>query len=244
MNWWFFFAILIIYIVVKRADFVARVGHFRHARGDNIGAVKAFAFADKIGNMHLNNKIAYGYLLLRTGDINAANKVLTIVSMQAPVKKKTIKLRAKSMLALVMWKRGDLDDAIETLEKVFAEYKSVIIYQSLGLMYLHKGEPNRALEFALEAYDYDDGNTIIIDNLAEAYVLNGNLEKAKEMYEKLFEMNPHFPEAYFGYGKLLIELGEREKGLELVKQSLDKPFTFLSSITREQVENYLMSINI
>jgi hypothetical protein len=33
------------------------------------------------------------------------------------------------------------------------------------------------------------------------------------------ELNPTFPEAYYGYGRLLVEMGETQKGLENGTQS-------------------------
>ena len=225
------------FLFVKRADLIARIGHFQYMRGNSAKALDWYSRANKIGNMNDNNKIAYGFILLRNAYINEAAKFFQLVTMQA--KKPQTKNQAKSMLALVSWKRGDIGEAIESLEELLESFKNTNIYQNLGLLYVLRGEPNRALEFNLEAYDYNDSDKIIIDNLAESYVLNGNLEKAKEMYEKLFTLEPHFPEAFFGYGKLLIKLGETDKGVEIMRQALDKPFTFLSVLTREKVENFL-----
>ena len=50
------------------------------------------------------------------------------------------------------------------------------------------------------------------------------------------ENEPRFAEAYWGYGELLIKKGEKEKGLELMKKSLDKRITFLSILQREEIE--------
>jgi len=227
----------LVYLAAKRADIVARIAHFHYARGNTQKSINTFAFANKFGNMNANNKIVYGYLLLRVGEINTAAKVLNLVILQA--KKPPVANRAKAMLALTTWKRGDLDDAIESLESLIESYRTTNVYQNLGLMYVLKGEPKRALEFNLEAAEFNDSDKIILDNLAEAYLLNGEREKAKEVYEKLFTLSPHFPEAFFGYGKLLVELGETERGVELIREALDKPFTFLSVLTREKVERYL-----
>ena len=97
-------------------------------------------------------------------------------------------------------------------------------------MYNLAGEYEKALEFNLEAYDYNSDDNIIVDNLAESYALTGDLKKAAEVYEELLSRDPEprFPEAYYGYGEVLIKLGEREKGLELIEKSLTKPFSFLS----------------
>jgi len=237
---WIIAAVLLISLIVKRADIVARAAHLHYARGNMQKAIDTFAFATKIGNMNVTYRVAHAYLNLRLGNIDEASKILTLVTMDA--KKSADKNRAKAMLALVAWKRGDLDDAIEILETLIVDYRNSNVYQNLGLMYVLKGDASRAVEFNLEAYEYNDSDKIIVDNLAESYVLNGELEKAREMYEKLFTMSPHFPEAFYGYGKLLILQGERERGLELIRESLDKTFSFLSVLTREEVERELKRI--
>ena len=230
----------LVYIISKLPNIMARVAHAQYHHGDTQKAINTFARANKLGKMNPNNKIVYGYLLLRTGNVNEAAKVLNLVSLNA--KKPAVKYRARAMFALVEWKRGDIDEAIAILEVLIEKYKTTNMYQNLGLLYVLKGEPKRALEFNIEAYDYNESDKIIVSNLAESYILNDDFEKARETYEKLMTMNPHFPEAFYGYGKLLIKLGETERGIELMRQSLDKPFTFLSVLTREDVELELEQI--
>ncbi|MCL2838929.1 MAG: tetratricopeptide repeat protein [Oscillospiraceae bacterium] len=224
----------LVYLITKLPNILARVAHAQYMRGDVQKAVHTFARANKLGKMNPNNKIVYGYLLLRLGEVDKAAKVLNLVSLNA--KKPAVKYRARAMFALVEWKRGDIDEAIDILEVLIEKYKTTNMYQNLGLLYVLKGEPKRALAFNLEAYDYSASDKIIVSNLAESYVLNGDFENAKETYEKLMTMDPHFPEAFYGYGKLLVNLGEKERGIELIRQSLDKPFTFLSVRPREDVE--------
>ena len=48
---------------------------------------------------------------------------------------------------------------------------------------------------------------------------------------------PHFPEAYYGYGKTLLKLGRKEEGLEKIRESLDKSFSYLSICSKEEIED-------
>ena len=179
----------------------------------------------------------FGYLLLRTGALEEARIALAMASMMPA--KEQVKNRIKAVRALVYWKEGNLDDAIDTLENLIEDFKTTSVYQNLGLFYVLKGDKEKALDFNLEAYDYNCDDLVIMDNLAEAYMLCDMQDEAEEMYKKLLENEPHFPEAYYGYGLLLIQKGEKEKGLSLMKESLDKRFSYLSVMQKEDVEELI-----
>jgi len=227
----------VILMLCLRSDVIAVFSRYQWKKGDTPKALKGMAIADKIGKMSAENLMYYGFIALRDGDVELARKKLTSASMSNP--KPVLKKKIKSMLALVAWKEGDIELAIEMLEEIISEVKTTEIYQDLGLMYILNGDEEKALEFNLEAYEYNSDNMGIMDNLAESYALCGDTEKAAEIYEELLEKEPHFPEPYYGYGILLIEKGERERGIELIEESLDKRFTFLSVKSRAEVEEIL-----
>ncbi len=237
--WRWILIIVLIIIVVKRANIVALFAKYKYSKGDYFGALKIFNVADKIGNLNLGNKILYGYNCLRCGELDAARKAFNLADNLARPKTAD-KYRIKSLKALLAWKEDDIETAVELLEEVYEDdYKTTTIYQNLGIMYNLAGEYEKALEFNLEAYDYNSDDNIIVDNLAESYALTGDLKKAAEVYEELLSRDPEprFPEAYYGYGEVLIELGEKEKGIELIEKSLTKPFSFLSIKSKEEIEN-------
>jgi tetratricopeptide (TPR) repeat protein len=70
----------------------------------------------------------------------------------------------------------------------------------------------------------------------------GDTARAKEMYEKLLEREPHFPEPYYSYGRMLCDMGEKERGIELIEQSLEKRFTHLSVLQKDEVEKILEEV--
>jgi len=227
----------LVLMIVLRSDVIALLSRMQWKKGNTTKALKGFAFADKIGKMSAENLMYYGFIALRDGQLELARTMLNRASMSNP--KPVLKKKIKSMLALVCWKEGDIDLAIEMLEDIISEVKTTEIYQDLGLMYILKGDKEKALEFNREAYEYNSDNLGIMDNLAESYALCGDIEKASEIYEELLEKEPHFPEPYYSYGMLLIEKGERERGIELIEESLDKRFTFLSVKTQQEVEGIL-----
>lgn len=239
--WRILLAVILIILVVKRANIVASFAKTQFAKGNYEKAIKIFKVADVIGNLNVNNKSFYGYALLRSGDPESAQVVLR--GILPYTKEKTAdRYQIKNLLALTYWKLGNLEDAIEELEEVVEQdYKTTVVYQNLGLLYNLSDDREKALAFNLEAYEYNSDDNIILDNLAEAYAKSGDFEKAIEYYEKLLEgeKEPHFPEAYWGYGEVLIKRGQKDKGIEMIEKSLTKKFTYLSTKTKEQVEEML-----
>ncbi len=229
--------ILIVLIIVKRAELLAAVAKVKFSKADIKGALKWFAIANRIGKLGIENLRYYGYILLRDGQPNLARTILTHASLEA--KKPQAKKRVKAMLALCEWKCGNLDIAIEMTEEAMIDFKNTNLYQNLGLFYVLSGDGQRALEFNKQAFEYNSDDLIIMDNLAESYALCGDTAKAQELYENLLEKEPHFPEPYYAYGQMLCSLGEKDRGIELIEKSLEKRFTFLSVMQKEDVEKIL-----
>ncbi len=231
--------LVIIYLVSKRADFVCYTARNDFNKGNAESALRKLEKAQKIGKLSIGNKMLLGYLYLREGSLEKARVTLAEASMMPG--KTPIKNRIRAMRALVMWKEGYIKDAIESLENLIADYKNTTVYQDLGLLYVLDGDKEKALGFNLEAYDFNSDDMIIMDNLAEAYALCDMTEEAEKMYEKLLELEPHFPEAYYGYGMLLCKKGEKEKGIKYMEMALDKRFSYLSVMQRDEVSALIES---
>lgn len=232
--------ILIVFILVKGPELLAFAGKIKFGRGDTPGALKWFGIANRVGKLGATSLWYYGYILLRDGQPELARTVLTHASLDA--KKPQVKKRIKAMLALCEWKCGNLDLAIEMSEEAMVDFQNTNLYQNLGLMYVLSGDGQKALEFNKQAFEYNSDDMIIMDNLAESYAMCGDTEKAQELYEKLLEMEPHFPEPYYAYGQMLCSLGERDRGIELIEKSLEKRFTYLSVLQKDEVEKILEDV--
>lgn len=243
-NIWFGFLGIVLYllivITVNRSNIYFILGKIKYGKGNLDEAVKMFEKAVKTGRASVEAIASYGYLLFKAGHLHEAEEVLVkAVESSSTSEQKNL---AKSNLALVLWKKGSLDDAIKMLEEVISEYKTTAVYGSLGYMAIEKGDLDYAMKINLEAYDYNSDNPIIIDNLAHLYHLTGDMEKASQMFEKLMEKDPHFPEAYYDYGRYLEDAGKYEEAFDMYSKALSCPFNFNSTITKEQVSERLNKV--
>lgn len=230
----------LIFVWIRRGTILAGVAANIAARGNVQRALRLYRSAEKMGKMSFGARMNYGYFLLKNGYLNDARVVFNKISMDGKLSGDA-KSHLKSLQALVVWKEGRLDEAIEMLEDVTKTYITSMTYQSLGLLYILKRDKEKAMSYCLEAFEYNPDDNVIMDNLAEAYALCGDTEKAMETYEELLGRNPHFPDAYYGYGMLLMQNGRREEGLDYIGQSLNKKFSFLSALPRERVESIYLA---
>jgi len=237
-NVWLGIAAFLLYIAVQlylsRPMLFNLIGSRKYALGQTDEALNWFKKAYDTKKASPRIIVSYGYLLLKSAQPEKAEEVLKHV-LNSKAESGDITY-AKSIYALVLWKKGELDAATDMLLEVIQTYKTTSVYGSLGYLLILKGDLEKALQFNLEAYDYNSSDNIILDNLGQNYYLLGMYDKSKEIYETLMEKKPAFPEAYFNYGLLLEKLGEPEKALESMKKALECKFSYLSSIRKEDVE--------
>ena len=221
----------------RRTDIFSMIVKLYYARGQEKKALEWMKKSYNNGNSKTRNIVNYGYLLLRSGNIEDSEKIFNELKKREMSEED--KYIVDSNVALVLWKKGDLETAVKMLSDVFKNYKNTIIYGSLGYLLILKGDLDFALQFNKEAYEYNGENTIILDNLGLTYYLRGEYDKAEEIYEQLMSRSPTFPEAYYNYGLLQIKKGEVEKAVELMKKALEFDFSFLSTVSREEIEQEL-----
>lgn len=241
--WRIVLVVVLIFLVVKRANLVAMFAKAKYSKREYPEAMKLFQLANKIGNLSVSNKMLLGYVCLRCGELDEARKHLNLCKNMIP-RGRADRNQVKNLLALVSWKEGNLPEAIEMLEEILADgYRNTQVYQNLGILYNLSDNPDKAVKFNQEALEFNEDDQIIRDNLADSLAIAGRLEESAKIYEELVndDPKPRFPEAYYGYGKVLIALGKREEGLAMIQKSLEKPFSFLSIHTKEEIEQLYQS---
>lgn len=227
-------------LVTRQASIFAFLGTQTYSKGNFEEGLKWFQRSYATGKANPQAITSYAYLLLKNGNIAESEEILTkLVKSHLD---KDSEMYAKSNLALVLWKKGEIDNAIEMLETIMQDYKTTSIYGSLGYLLIEKGDMEKALQFNLEAYEYNNSNTIIQDNLGQVYHLTNQYDKSLEIYEKCMEKNPTFPSAYYNYGSLLMDMGQLEKAKEMLEKALTYKLTYLSTISREEIEGKLEEI--
>jgi tetratricopeptide (TPR) repeat protein len=234
----------IVYLVYKRKiGIYATIGKLSYAKGDMDKAIKWYRKAASMQGASPDIIISYCYLLLKKGQTDESERILDDFMRRLSISEDKRNL-AKSIKALITWKKGNLDQAIEMLEEVIKNLETSNIYGSLGYLLILKGDLDRALEFNLKAYEYNNSHDVILDNLGQTYYLRGEYEKSVEIYEKLMGKNPKptFPEAYYNYGLLLLATGKREEALEKMKQALNYNISFLSTIDKDEIRKKINEI--
>jgi len=244
-NIWFGLAAILLYISVLlykfKVKFYMLIGSRNYANGKTEQALKWLKRAHETNKSGARPSVSYAYILLRSADLVKSEEILQKLLKDKPASQDLPYI--KSNLSLVLWKKGDLDAAVSLLEDVMQTYKTTTTYGSLGYLYILKGDLEKALQFNLEAQEYNSTDKVILDNLGQNYYLLDMYDKAKEIYEPLVAQAPTFPEPYYNYGLVLWKLGEAEAALEIIKKALNHKFSYLSSISKEEVESKIQEIS-
>lgn len=185
-------------------------------------------------------KITYGYMAVKNGHIDEAEKgleKLKDISMNVQDE-----IKYKFTYGIVLWKKGKIDEAIEMLFKVYEKYKTTSVYENLGYFLILQGDYDKAVSFNEEGYEYNTSAAGILDNLALSYYMKGDHKKANEIYQKLMEMKPDFVTAYYYYALLLIEQKDYEKALVNLKRATKCKFSFISFIQKEEIEEKIKEV--
>ncbi|MBQ3022129.1 MAG: tetratricopeptide repeat protein [Clostridia bacterium] len=232
---------------MKRATLMTRSANQHYFVKGNVEKAKSlYEKAYKTGDMTPACKIAYSSFCLRENLFDKGRRILTEV-INSKRSTNENKMNAKHNLAVLVWKEGNLDEAIELLEEVHEKFTATNTYGTLGVLYLERAKRDRDFEkelpFMLEAYDYNDSDKTIADNLGELYLHMGEYEKASEVYSTLLKTALITPMPYYNYGLVLKNMGDIEGARENFEKALDCRFTSVITVTREMIEEELSKLN-
>ena len=218
-----------------------------YVKGNAEKGEKLYKMAYKTGLMTADCKISYSSFCLRENRFDKGRRLLNEVINSSRTTKED-KLNAKHNLSVLLWKEGNLDEAISILELVHEEIPATNTYGTLGVLYLEKAKRDNTyrevLDFMVEAYDYNESDKTIADNLGELYMHIGELEKSKEIYSALLEREMITPMPYYNYGLVLKQLGETDGARENFEKALTCRFTSVMTLTKEMVQKEIDSLNL
>ncbi|WP_040949971.1 tetratricopeptide repeat protein [Gorillibacterium massiliense] len=237
-HWWLGFILLALIVgislFVNRSVLYIQQGNRAYMAGDIAKSLALMEKAYKINPNRPNHQLNYGYLLLRASKLDQAEQVLEkLLNAQiAP----DAKLQARINLASVYWLQNKHTEALSLLEEALKEVKNTLLYGNLGYFKILDGQLDEALALNLEAYEYNDNDLTILDNLAQNYYLLGRLEEAEEIYVKVIAKSPRYAESYYYYALTLQQLGKRDEAREQIAIALEKELPFIPSVKREDIE--------
>lgn len=232
--------LLIYFIAINYPTILYYIASNKYSQKNVVEANKYFEMVDKCFYSPIKLRISYVYFLLLEGDVNKAEELVKLILKKQMSEKEKIDLSLN--YSLVMWKKNDLDKAIDILKKAYTDGKNTIIYQNLGYFLILKGDYDEALAFNLEALDYNSSNSGIIDNLAQTYYYLEEYDKAIELFEEVISKKPTFATPYYYYALTLIKKNNKEKALEVLKNGLDCKFTSLSITQKKDLEAKILEL--
>jgi DNA-binding winged helix-turn-helix (wHTH) protein/tetratricopeptide (TPR) repeat protein len=119
---------------------------------------------------------------------------------------------------------GDYPASVRSFQRAIAlDPNFAVAYGALSASYIDLGESGLAIANAKKAYELREGTSEREKFAIEStygWVVTGDLEKAREVYELFVETYPRDPDAHFNLGNVYDNLGEYEKGLVQARESL------------------------
>jgi tetratricopeptide (TPR) repeat protein len=112
----------------------------------------------------------------------------------------------------------------------------------LGYLLIEKGDLKEALEFNLEALDYDDEDPVILDNLGQTYYRMGNIDEARKYFLKAESLKEDQAVTLYHLGCIYQQEGDYETAKEKLLKALDCNIGTLTTINREDIEKRLTEI--
>lgn len=211
-------------------------GRKAFAAADYKGAKAWFEKAVKTGRAKIDTAMEYSYVLLRTGDVDDAERVVSNVLARKVSDK--YKGRAIIQRCMCYYKQGNLDEALEDAMDLYNDgFRSIMLYGMIGYFKILKDPmSDDTMNFCLEAYDYDDENRDICDNLTICYYNRGKYEEAKEIADKLLENNTKSVEPWYHSAQVDYKLGLYKEALEKLDKTAECNRSYMTTVSVEEIE--------
>ena len=214
----------------------------KHQKGDIAGAIKDYEAMYENGTYLAAYLLPYSVLLLRTGGEENYLKVKEMLKRAEKASDLTPdrKQQLFANYAAAQYKLGEMDKAINLLEAAHRKAPCGLIYQTLGYLYIESGDRDKALSYNLEALDYDDEDSIVLDNLAQTYYrLMDDRDKAKEYFDKAIEIKDSQIDTLYFLSRYDLEKGDRKAAVEKLEKAAEGRFSPLNYASRDVVEKEL-----
>lgn len=103
---------------------------------------------------------------------------------------------------------------------------------------LWEGGAQKTLDFNMEALEYDDEDSITLDNIAQTYYrVIGDRAAAKEWFEKAIALRPGQLDTLWFLSRYDVEAGDAAAALEKLEKALEGRFSPLNYVNRQMVED-------
>ena len=194
--------------------------------------------------MNFNQRVSYAYMLIRMGEYDRALGILdAYIAIRSldPKNKNT----AKRQRCLAYYRLGRYEEALRDAQDVReAGYVTSALYGLMGmLMLVLNKDLEETTKLCEEAYDYDEDDRDIQDNIAICYYLQGDYDMAKEINGYVREENPEFTEGYYHGAQIALKRGEYKAAKEMLDKIPSCNRTEMTTISEDAVKMLSDEVN-
>ena len=211
----------------------------KQQKGDVEGAKQAYEELMAAGIYRPGFILPYSVLLLREGTPESYAKAKTILAkvQRSPELGADGRPQLLMNYAVADWKLGNHEKAIALLESSHRENVCGLTYQTLGFLYVEHGDVEKALAYNQEALEYDDEDSVSLDNMGQLYYrLLNDKEKAKPYFDKAHEIKPSQIDTLWFLSRYDLEKGDTQAAIEKLETASEGRFSPLNYVDKEQVE--------
>lgn len=215
--------------------FTMRKAAKAQSEGNIEEAMKQYESCIQQGTKDMKCILSYAVLLLRKGEYAKARELLVKVQKYPMTEDQKRQLYVN--YAACVYRLGEIDKAIELMEHQHEKGESGLIYETLGYLYVEKGDFDKALSYNTAACEYDDEDSITLDNLGQAwYRLGNDKEKAKEYFDKAHELKPGQLDTLYFLALYDLDAGDKDAAKEKIERLLQGKYSPLNYASKEKAE--------
>ena len=226
-------------------SFKVRSALFNHQKGEMDKALATYQELYASGYIRGSYILPWSMVLLRMGGEENYKKVKEILAkaQKSPDMDPARKTDLLMNFAVADYKLGNVDKALDLMERNHQNHPCGNTYGALGYMYVDAGMTEKALEFNTAALEYDDEDPVIIDNLGQLYYrLLNDKEKALEYFTKAHELKPAQIDTLWFLSRYDLENGDTEAAIDKLEKILESRFSPLNFVTADGVRKELENL--
>ncbi|MDR2505014.1 MAG: tetratricopeptide repeat protein [Oscillospiraceae bacterium] len=226
-----------------RSNITSRKAVLEHQKGNLEAAKVLYEQAIAQGAIDAATFIPYASLLTRVGEYEKAVEYLKKAE-KAPGVTPEQKRQIFMHYAAAQYKLGNLDRALEILWEIHRKNPTGTIYQTLGYLLVEKGDAETALAFNKEAVDYDDEDSVALDNLAQTYYrLLSDKASAKEYFDKAYKIKPTQVDTLYFLAMYDADDGNLDDAREKLETAGSGRISPLNYATKERIAEALAGLS-
>ena len=210
-------------------------------KGETAEAMKLYEEAVQEGLEDPRPILSYCVLLIRDYQFQKARELLVKIQNRPMSEDEKIQLYVN--YACCVYKLGEQQKGLELLERQSEKHPCGLIYETLGYLYVDAGDAEKALSYNLKALEYDDEDSIVLDNLGQTYYrLLGDKASAREYFDKAIAQRPGQIDTLYFLAQYDIEAGDKAAAKEKLERALEGRFSPLNYATKESIQKVLNTL--